>query len=116
MSGCTLMCAAISLYDQRRFSVIGAPPRERPAAARTGRRGSRALRSAITRACLPIPVCRATPCTHSRRAGSCPTYNQYEGQEPARRQHAPDAARPALRADDGNWQTGPSLCGVNDTG
>ncbi|WP_224336791.1 dimethylsulfone monooxygenase SfnG [Streptomyces olivaceus] len=35
------------------------------------------------------------------------TYNQYAGRRPARREHAPDAAGPALRADDGNVTTGP---------
>ncbi len=35
------------------------------------------------------------------------TYNQYAGRRPARREHAPDAARPALRADDGNVTTDP---------
>ncbi|GHA91014.1 hypothetical protein GCM10010330_51480 [Streptomyces tendae] len=35
------------------------------------------------------------------------TYNQYAGRRPARRGHAPDAAEPALRADDGNVTTGP---------
>ncbi|MEU9290584.1 YfhO family protein [Streptomyces sp. NPDC048275] len=48
-----------------------------------------------------------------------PTYNQYEGLRPARREHAPTAdisrsavgARPALRADDGNVTTGPGAGG-----
>ncbi|MEV6759177.1 transposase [Streptomyces sp. NPDC051105] len=31
------------------------------------------------RACLTIPVCLATPCTHSRRTGRRPKYVQYEG-------------------------------------
>ncbi len=46
------------------------------------------------RACLTIPVCLTTPCTHSRRTGPRPEYVQYEGLEAARREHAPDAARP----------------------
>ncbi|GAA4575552.1 hypothetical protein GCM10023100_44230 [Actinocorallia cavernae] len=45
-------------------------------------------------ACLTIPVCRATPCTHSRGTGRRPKYVQYEGLRPAPREHAPDAARP----------------------
>lgn len=43
-----------------------------------------------------------TPCTHSRL--------RHEAQGPARREHAPDAAGPALRADDGSSTTGPSRC------
>ncbi|WP_257003992.1 hypothetical protein [Streptomyces sp. SA15] len=66
------------------------------------------LRDGRPRPCRQIPACLATPCTHSRRTGRRPTYNQYEGLRPARREHAPDAARPALRADDGNLTTGPS--------
>ncbi|MFE1288477.1 class I SAM-dependent methyltransferase [Streptomyces sp. NPDC058751] len=34
----------------------------------------------------------ATPGTHSRRTGRKPEYAQYEGFQPARREHAPDAA------------------------
>ncbi len=49
---------------------------------------------AQVRACLTIPVCLTTPCTHSRRTGPRPEYVQYEGLEAARREHAPDAARP----------------------
>ncbi|MCX4418439.1 hypothetical protein [Streptomyces mirabilis] len=41
-----------------------------------------------------------------RRTGHRPKYIQYEGLCPARRGHAPDAAGPALRADDGNVTTG----------
>ncbi len=58
--------------------------------------------------CRHIPACPATPCTPTRRTGHRPTYNKYEGQRPARREHAPDAAGPALRTDDGNVTTGPS--------
>ncbi|QEV27583.1 hypothetical protein CP976_28025 [Streptomyces coeruleorubidus] len=61
------------------------------------------------RPCRHIPACPATPCTRSRRTGRRPTYNQYAGPRPARREHAPDAAVPALRADDGNVTTGPRL-------
>ncbi|WP_150135424.1 FAD-dependent oxidoreductase [Streptomyces hyaluromycini] len=52
------------------------------------------ITAVATRACLTIPVCLATPCTHSRRTGRRPKYVQYEGLRPARREHAPDAARP----------------------
>ncbi|MFI6009966.1 thiamine pyrophosphate-binding protein [Streptomyces sp. NPDC051243] len=58
--------------------------------------------------CPQSPACPATPGTHSRRTGRKPTYNQYEGFRPARREHAPDAAGPALRADDGTLRTRPS--------
>ena len=60
--------------------------------------------------CRQIPACPATPCTPSRRTGPRPTYNQYEGPRPARREHAPDAAGHALRADDGNLTTGRGPC------
>ncbi|CAL2071859.1 protein of unknown function [Streptomyces murinus] len=46
------------------------------------------------RACPTVPVCRATPCTHSRGTGRRPKYVRYEGLRPAPREHAPDAARP----------------------
>src|SRR5699024_7821017 len=46
------------------------------------------------RACLTIPVCRATPCTPSHRTGPGPRYVQYRDPGPARREHAPDTARP----------------------
>jgi hypothetical protein len=70
------------------------------------------------RPCRQIPVCPATPCTlphclkgvggaPTRRTGHRPEYVQYEGLCPARREHAPDAAGPALWADDGNLTTGP---------
>ncbi|AVH55533.1 hypothetical protein C4B68_06800 [Streptomyces dengpaensis] len=39
----------------------------------------------------------ATPCTHSRRTGPKPKYIQYEGQGPARREHAPTATSAAPR-------------------
>ncbi len=48
----------------------------------------------VTRACLTIPTCLATPCTHSRRTGRRAKYIQYDALRPARREHAPDAARP----------------------
>ncbi|GGZ96243.1 hypothetical protein GCM10010344_75480 [Streptomyces bluensis] len=62
----------------------------------------------IPRACCESPACPATPGTPSRRTGHRPKYIQYEGLRPARREHAPDAAGPALRADDGTFATGPS--------
>ncbi|MGW6731958.1 DNA-formamidopyrimidine glycosylase family protein [Streptomyces sp. NPDC055013] len=66
------------------------------------------------------PACLATPGTlpHSRlrssgrgshrRTGRRPEYVQYEGLRPAGREHAPDAAGPALRANDGTSRTRPS--------
>ncbi|MFE7072335.1 sensor domain-containing protein [Streptomyces sp. NPDC057620] len=57
--------------------------------------------------CPQSPACPATPGTHSRRTGRSPEYVQYEGLRPARREHAPDAAGPALRADDGTLRTRP---------
>ncbi len=71
------------------------------------------------RPCRHIPACPATPCTlpHCLKGvggaplaapGADPRTNQYEGLRPARREHAPDAARPALRTDVGNVTTGPS--------
>lgn len=60
------------------------------------------------RPCPQSPACPATPGTHSRRTGRSPKYIQYEGLRPAHREHAPDAAGPALRADDGTLRTRPS--------
>ncbi|MFF4955532.1 LLM class flavin-dependent oxidoreductase [Streptomyces sp. NPDC001222] len=54
--------------------------------------------------CRRTPAC---PATHSRRTPHRPEYIQYEGLRAARREHAPDAAGPALRADDGSSTTGP---------
>ncbi|RMB87597.1 hypothetical protein CTZ28_01135 [Streptomyces shenzhenensis] len=51
----------------------------------------------------PAPRCHA----RSRRTGHRPKYVQYEDLRPAHREHAPDAAGPALRADDGSLTTGP---------
>ncbi|MDV9178543.1 hypothetical protein R6V09_51530, partial [Streptomyces sp. W16] len=59
--------------------------------------------------CPQSPACPATPSMHSRRTGRKPTYNQYEDFRPARREHAPDAVGPALRADDGTLRTRPRL-------
>ncbi len=50
--------------------------------------------AAPSRPCRQTPVCLATPCTHSRRTGALTQVLQYEDQGPARREHAPDAARP----------------------
>ncbi|MEV6024094.1 LLM class flavin-dependent oxidoreductase [Streptomyces sp. NPDC052036] len=70
--------------------------------------------------CRQTPDCPATPCTllhaRPRSRGRCPHCRtphspeciQYEGPRAARREHAPDAAGPALRADDGSSTTGPS--------
>ncbi|MFI6854889.1 glycosyltransferase family 39 protein [Streptomyces sp. NPDC050416] len=78
------------------------------------------------RACPQSPACSATPGTlphclkgvggaPTRRTGRTPAYNQYAGVRPALPQpsaggtpkHAPNAARPALRADDGTLRTRP---------
>ncbi len=53
-----------------------------------------ARRPARARECLTIAAYLTTPCTHSRRTDPGAKYAQYEGLGPARREHAPDAARP----------------------
>ncbi len=70
------------------------------------------------RACVGSGACRPTPGTlpqalraggtPTRRTGRKPRYIQYEGFRPAHREHAPDAARPALRANDATSDTPPS--------
>jgi UDP:flavonoid glycosyltransferase YjiC (YdhE family) len=59
------------------------------------------------RGCPQSSACPATPGTHSRRTGRTPEYDQYAGVRSARREHAPDAAGPALRADDATLRTPP---------
>ncbi|MFJ8936142.1 4-alpha-glucanotransferase [Streptomyces sp. NPDC102365] len=82
---------------------------ELTATAPDGRTARAHLVVAPARPCRHIPACRATPGTHSHRTGRKSEYVQYEDFRPAHREHAPDAARPALRADDGNVTTGPGL-------
>ncbi|MFI7099676.1 DUF664 domain-containing protein, partial [Streptomyces sp. NPDC050161] len=54
------------------------------------------------RPCRHTPVCPATPGTHARRVVGIFPVRPVPGRPSALRAHAPDAAGPALRADDGS--------------
>ncbi|WP_152771436.1 LacI family DNA-binding transcriptional regulator [Streptomyces spongiae] len=89
-------------YDPAGVRALGAVPAELPVV------GVVETPASPPGPCHHTPACPAAPCTHSRRAGRKPEYIQYEGLRPAHREHAPDAAGPALRADDGSVAAGPS--------
>ncbi|MFI6863164.1 DUF6716 putative glycosyltransferase [Streptomyces sp. NPDC050421] len=57
--------------------------------------------------CPECPVCAPTPGTHTRRTGPQDRWLRHMTCDPAHRSHAPTAAAPALRADDGELRTGP---------
>ncbi len=70
------------------------------------------------RACFESPACPATPGTHSpslrpgvppRRVVGLVQVRPVRGRPSALRSHAPDAAGPALRADDGTFETRPNV-------
>ncbi|RXS65658.1 hypothetical protein EST54_17740 [Streptomyces sioyaensis] len=59
------------------------------------------------RPCRHIPACPAASGTHARRVVGLAPIHPVSGRPSALRSHAPDAAGPALRANDGNVTTGP---------
>ncbi|OWA19817.1 hypothetical protein B9W61_28475, partial [Streptomyces sp. CS057] len=59
------------------------------------------------RACFESPACSATPGTHARRVVGITPIHPVSGRPSALRSHAPDAAEPALRADDATFETRP---------
>ncbi|MFE7368209.1 non-ribosomal peptide synthetase [Streptomyces anulatus] len=59
------------------------------------------------RACPQSLVCSATPGTHARRVVGIAPIHPVSGRPSALRSHAPDAAEPALRADDDTLRTRP---------
>ncbi|PJM92050.1 hypothetical protein CG719_29955 [Streptomyces sp. CB01373] len=61
-----------------------------------------------TRACFESAVCPATPGTHARCVVGIAHVHPVRGRPSALRSHAPDAAGPALRANDATFETRPS--------
>ncbi|MFD8969877.1 DUF5682 family protein [Streptomyces sp. NPDC059568] len=59
------------------------------------------------RPCFRSPVCPATPGTHARCVVGVARVRPVHGRSSALRSHAPDAAGPALRADDATSETRP---------
>ncbi|WP_327359319.1 sirohydrochlorin chelatase [Streptomyces sp. NBC_01304] len=61
------------------------------------------------RACCEFPACAPTPGTHPRCTASQDRWLRHMTCDAAHRGHAPNAAAPALRADDGELTTGPGF-------
>ncbi|MEU5595876.1 poly-gamma-glutamate hydrolase family protein [Streptomyces sp. NPDC020298] len=105
-------CALLRAFLARVSLTVSLHGHMRPEAPRTvflggGNRDAALVLARELRACSEFPACAPTPGTHARRTVSQDRWLRHMTCDTARRSHAPNAAAPALRADDGELRTGP---------